>query len=198
MGSTFSGSDPSLGFSQSPEAQQLWQMFSPVLQRAAGAAGQPNSWNSLNAPMPTQSWFENLSPDVKQGVWAPYEEAGQNMLSGLIGGGMAGSARGGMSRNATNLLGDYYAKAGTNYGQQLWNMSYPGMQQAWNTPYNLMGALTGSAMPNTVVYPGQTGIGEAALYGGAANMTNYLTNPSNWGSMWDTGKSIWNTISNWF
>jgi hypothetical protein len=76
------------------------------------------------------------------------------MLSEIIGGGMAGSNRGGLSSSATNLLGSYYAKAGSQYGNQLWNMVYPQSMEAWRMPYNMAGAALGVTLPDAVVSSG--------------------------------------------
>lgn len=87
---------------------------------------------SVNSMMPSTDWYNSISPEVKAGVWAPYEEGG-NMLQeklGSIGG--LGNQRGGVSGEAAAGLGKYYSNATTQAANQLWGMSQPAMQAGWN------------------------------------------------------------------
>lgn len=145
-------------YTSSPEQAQIYSALLPMIQNlsslGASQVGQTNMGAPLaptmpsmsgvlsgapmyNIPstssiMPTQSWYNSLSPEVKAGVWAPYEE-GANMLSERMGGsGQLGSARGGYSGAAGAAMGDYYSNAVNQAGTQLWNMSAPGAMAGWN------------------------------------------------------------------
>ena len=87
---------------------------------------------STSSMMPSTDWYNSMSPEVKAGVWAPYQE-GANALQEQLGsiGGM-GNQRGGVSGSGAAGLGSYYAKAAPQAAMSLWNMSQPAMQAGWN------------------------------------------------------------------
>lgn len=86
---------------------------------------------SVESMMPTQSWYNSLSPEVMKGVWAPYEQASKGMLEQLGGIGQLGSPRGGASGAAGAALGQFSADAANKVGMQAWQMSQPAMQAGW-------------------------------------------------------------------
>jgi hypothetical protein len=86
---------------------------------------------STESIMPTQSWWNNLSGDVKAGAWAPFAEGQNNLLETLGSSGVSGSARGGYSGAAGAALGQYMADATPAYAMNLWNMSSPGAMAGW-------------------------------------------------------------------
>lgn len=97
----------------------------------------PN-YNLPNVPnlMPTQSWYNSLSPDVKAGVWAPYQEAAQQLTEQFGSRGQLGSARAGYSGAYGAAMGEFASNAAQQVGLQTWNMAQPQIQmaqQAWQT-----------------------------------------------------------------
>jgi hypothetical protein len=144
-------------YTSSPEQQQMYAALLPMIQglsqQGVSQIGMPN-YGAPSAPtmpsmtgvlsgvqqyqipstesmMPTQSWWNSLSPDVMAGVWAPYQQASQTMLEQLGGMGQAGSARGGATGAAGAALGQFSADAANKVGLQAWQMSQPAMQAGW-------------------------------------------------------------------
>jgi hypothetical protein len=144
-------------YTQSPEQQEMYRTILPLIQglSQAGQAQlgqanfgapsaptmpsmtgvlsgvQPYQIPSTESMMPTQSWWNSLSPEVMAGVWAPYQQASQSMLEQLGGMGQAGSARGGATGAAGAALGQFGADAANKVGLQTWQMSQPAMQAGW-------------------------------------------------------------------
>ena len=91
--------------------------------------------------MPTTSWYNNMSPQVRAGLWEPYEQ-GANLLTERMGaGGQAGSAMGGFSGAYGDAMGRYYADAQNKVGMQAWGMQQPALMQAMmgNNANQMMG-----------------------------------------------------------
>lgn len=86
---------------------------------------------STQSIMPTSDWWGGLAPQVKQGLWAPYNEGAQQMLEQMGGGGMLGSPSGGMSGAAGAAMGRYYQDAAKDVGLQAWQMTAPGAFAGW-------------------------------------------------------------------
>jgi len=86
---------------------------------------------NVSSMMPSQDWYNSLSPDVMAGVWAPYQQASKGMLEQLGGIGQLGSARGGATGAAGAALGQFGADAANKVGLQAWQMTQPAMQQGW-------------------------------------------------------------------
>ncbi len=84
-------------YSQSPEQQEMYDMLQPYMEQAFSQGGwdisePPDPRNEIpsmqgvisGVPMynlpsaeslqPTQQWWQGVSPDVKQGLWQPYED----------------------------------------------------------------------------------------------------------------------------
>jgi hypothetical protein len=142
------GSD--VRYAQSPEQREVYETITPVLKmlRNAAKAGtspwdipdMPSSQGVLtSAPMynipdigstmPSTDWWGGISPEIKAGLWAPYEEAGHQLIENM--GFTSGSARGGYSGAAGAAMGELAAEAGKNVGLQAWEMTSPMMQREW-------------------------------------------------------------------
>lgn len=150
--------DTKTKYTASPEQRQIYRTLLPMIQGMSSLGtwqiGQPNMGApqaptmpsmtgvlsgvapyripSVKKIQPTQKWFDSLSPEVKAGAWAPYEEGKLNLMETLGGSGMGDSARGGYSGAQGAALGQYLADASNNYGMSLWNMSAPGALAGWN------------------------------------------------------------------
>ena len=143
------GSEPSVQYQQSPEQRQMYQTFMPLMQKI-GQAQQP-LWNIPPAPqapqmpsmsgvlsgvspeyiMPSEKWWDMISPNVKEGLWAPWNEAANQMMETMGAGGQLGSARGGYSGTGERALGELYSRAGEDVGMQAWKMTAPGMMTGY-------------------------------------------------------------------
>lgn len=148
------GSEPSIGYAQSPEQRQIYGMVAPYLQQAFSQGGwnisePPDPRNEIpsmqgvlsDIPMydipstemlqPTQQWWEGVSPDVKAGLWQPYQEASQQLTEYMGGRGQMGSARGGFSGSAGAGMGEIMAQGAMNVPLQAWQMGEQGRMAGW-------------------------------------------------------------------
>lgn len=124
------------------EIRQMWGIGHPMAQQMSLAAqeGIP-LWNVPSMPtvpgpvMPSEQWYQGIAPEVKAGLWAPYKEAGQQLMETLGGSGQIGSARGGYSGAAGAALGQLAAKGSEQVGLQAWNMTAPQMMDYRNQLY---------------------------------------------------------------
>jgi len=117
---------------------------------AGGFTSTGQAWQPPAGLSPTADWYNNLSPEYMEGLWSPVQDAA-NQYTEFMGGG-AGSASGGWSGQAASGLGDLYARAGTQIGQQAWNMGAD-QRQAMMLPYTgALAALSGT-YPEAVVQP---------------------------------------------
>ena len=130
-------------------------------QQLPQAPGAPNMQGVLSgipmydipqAPMPTADWYNSLSPEVMQGLWAPYDYGAQQLTEQLNSAGQAGSARGGYTGAAGAALGELYSRGAKDVGMSAWQMSQPGLFADYNAQLqqNMMGYgnLTQEAMGN--------------------------------------------------
>lgn len=113
---------PNLGAPSAPNMPSMTGVLSGIT---------PYQIPSIEQMMPTSSWWNSLSPEVMQGVWAPYQQASKGMLEQLGGIGQLGSARGGASGAAGAALGQFSADAANKVGLQAWQMSQPAAQMGW-------------------------------------------------------------------
>jgi hypothetical protein len=140
-----------VSYTQSPEQQQMYQSISPLIANIAnsGMNNRP-AWYTPGAPqsggykvqgydvpsnqslMPTSTWYGNISPEVKAGLNAPYDEARQQMFEQMGSQGQMGSASGGYSGAAAAALGKFEATRANNVGLQAWQMTQPGLQADYN------------------------------------------------------------------
>ena len=80
---------------------------------------------------PTSGWYNSIAPEVRQGMWEPWNDASNQMMANMSGIGQLGSPGAGMSGAALNAQGSLYADAGQQVGMQAWNMMQPGQQAMW-------------------------------------------------------------------
>ena len=81
--------------------------------------------------MPTKGWYDNMSPEIKQGMWEPWNDAANQLQMNMGGQGQLGTPGAGYSGAAGTGLGQLYADAGQQVGMQAWNMMQPGQQAMW-------------------------------------------------------------------
>lgn len=114
-------------------ANQLWDV---------GSYNVPQTpWMNPQQAMPTSGWFNNMSPQVKAGLWEPYEQGADLLTERMGAGGQAGSAMGGMSGAYGDAMGRYYGDAQNKVGMQAWQMQQPALQAAMlgNNANNMAG-----------------------------------------------------------
>jgi len=148
------GGSSDVEYTQSPEARQMLESIMPFVQglsqygqqRYFGGApqmGAPSMQGVLTGQqmydipnpataMPTNDWWNSLDPGVKQGLYAPYQEAGQQLMEQMGSKGQMGSARPGYSGAAGAAMGELAGQAANNVGLSAWNMTGPMAQNAWN------------------------------------------------------------------
>lgn len=131
MGSS-GGGDPKM-----PSAQKrLYALAYPLAKRmaTAGVEGAP-LWDVPEMPtvpgpvMPSSQWYQGIAPEVRAGVWAPYQEAAQQLGETFGSRGQMGSPRAGPSGAYGAAMGSFAADAARDVGMQTWQMTYPQMQQ---------------------------------------------------------------------
>jgi len=144
------GSGPDFMTGSTPQQQTVMSQGGPAYQRASGLAAEglplydigqspmAPSYNVVNPDimMPTQTWWNSLSPNVKSGLWAPYQEGAMGLQEMLAGQGQWGSPRGGVSGSAQTAMGKYASEASRNVGLQAWEMTQPAMQTYWSALQN--------------------------------------------------------------
>jgi hypothetical protein len=79
------------------------------------------------AVTPTEGWWSNLSPTIKQGIMQPFEEGSERLREQLNKVGQLGSARGGVSGIGATGLSNYWADAMPKASLTGWQQYAPGM-----------------------------------------------------------------------
>ena len=219
-------------YTQSPEARQMMQAIMPMIQgmgqygtqRYFGGApqmGAPSMAGVLSSQpmydipnpstaMPTADWYGALAPEVKAGLYAPYQEAGQTLMEQMGSRGQLGSQRDGFSGAAGAAMGKLAGEAAKNVGLNAWQMTAPMAMNAWNAdlmrnqqaynvgqqermgdyntamnvwqmPQQMMG-MAPQFMPQGIVQPGSNTAGN--MFGGAASgaMAGTMVSPG-WGTV---------------
>jgi len=168
------------------EIRQLWGMAKPMVERmtTAGLEGQP-MWNVPDMPqvpgpvLPTQEWYQGIAPEVKAGIWAPYQEAAQQLGETFGSKGQQGSARGGYSGAYGAAMGSFAADAAQQAGQQAWGMTAPQMQQYRDQTYQSAMQQRGDVMqaqqaPWTMYPAFMGGAGSLPMYAQPNQMNPYV------------------------
>lgn len=142
------GGGSSVDYEWSNQQKEMYEQSWPFMQGLTKYGGQQMGQPMMGAPMmgappspydipsgqnlmPTQGWYDNISSEVKQGLWEPWNDAANQLQMNMGQQGQLGSPRGGYSGAAGTALGQMYADAGKNVGMQAWNMTQPGNQAMW-------------------------------------------------------------------
>ena len=207
-----SGGDTQVEYAQSPEQRQLMNAYMPMAEglgqygQERYFGGEPNlgapSMNGVltgqqmydipdpSSAMPTQQWWNSLSPEVMAGLNAPWEDQRSQMLEFMGQRGQTGSGQGGYSGAAGAAIGELAGNAAQNIGLNAWEMTSPMAQaswqadlqrnmnaynvgqqermgdyntamQAWQMPYQSMNNMIGQGMPQGYAQQGSGGVGNA-------------------------------------
>ena len=153
-----------VSYTQSPEQQQVFQQLMPLVKMLTQAGqGGTSPWQipSTESLMPSKGWYEGMDPNIMQGIREPYIDASKQLTESLGYG--AGSARGGASGTLGGAQSDFWSNAGTQMGQQAWNMVSPIQQMGWQAelqgnqfPFTAMPGMMGGTYSQPVVQPGST------------------------------------------
>jgi len=140
-----SGGDASISYSDASGQQDLRKALIPVLRGIGGYGAENAQMPNLgvpqlsgelsniplydipqyNTPQPTSGWFNSMSPEIMQGLYEPYNEAGRQMLELMGSRGQVGSAGSGYTGASGALLGELASQAGQQVGLNAWNMMAP-------------------------------------------------------------------------
>jgi hypothetical protein len=148
-----SGGGTETEFVQSPEARRMLSAIMPMVQGlgqygtqryfggepqmgAPSMSGVLTSQPMYDIPdpssaMPTANWFNNLAPEIKAGLYAPYAEAGRGLMEAMGSRGQLGSQKAGMSAASGQAMGELAGQAAKNVGLSAWQMTSPMAMNAW-------------------------------------------------------------------
>lgn len=118
---------------QTPTQESLWNMMIPALKGVFSGKDTGLS--------PTEGWWEGLDEPIRAGIMEPYEEGMSKLRESLIAGG-GGTARGGMSGAAADVLKDAWQDASKEMATTGWGMT----EGARMMPYNLLSLFMPQAM----------------------------------------------------
>ena len=147
-------------------AQQaaLFQQVSPIISRlsqfgtgtgAFGPGGNLFGQPLFNIPqfpqlsaqnlLPTQAFFQNVAPEIRQGFDFETDIARKNLFQQLGEKGQLGSARGGLSGAAGAALGSFEAQRSAQFGEQAFRLAQPGLFAGFQQEAGRLGTLQGQA-----------------------------------------------------
>ena len=148
----------------SAQQNQVFQGIAPILSRlsqfgtgtgAFGPGGNLQGQPLFNIPqfpqlsaqnlLPTQNFFQNVAPEIRQGWDFESGIARENLFQQLGSKGQMGSARGGLSGAAGAALGSFEANRASQFGEQAFRMAQPGLQMGFQQEANRLGTLQGQA-----------------------------------------------------
>jgi hypothetical protein len=107
-------------------------MGMPSAPRMPSAAGVPlYDVPDISTMMPTYNWWGDISPEIREGIRAPYEDASLQMMEQMGARGQIGGESTPYSGTGQAALGEFWADAGTGMAQQGWSMVSPALRQGW-------------------------------------------------------------------
>lgn len=175
------GSSPEVTYGQSPEQEKMWNTMFPVFKNFM-QGNFPEMYDVPSPVGPTTDWYNNISPAVRESLWEPAREGGNQLMETLGAKGMMGGASTPASGSGATAMGKLFADYSQGIGGQAWNMMQPGLMADYSaqlgrniTGYNtsLMPFQTAAGMlPGTYstpfVDPGSPGAFQSLLPMGAA------------------------------
>jgi len=165
------GSSPSLDFEQSKQQRKMWDVMFPQFKNFM-QGNMPGLYDLPSPVLPNTDWYNNLAPEVRQSLWEPAQEAGQQMMEVMGAKGQLGSAGSPMSGSAATGMGKLFADYGQGIGMQAWNMTQPGLMAdyqaqlgrnitGYNTslmPYQMAAGMLPGTYGQPVINPGSQGL----------------------------------------
>lgn len=149
------------------QQEQIFNWAFPMLQ--AGMGQEPYGLPSAQGLQPTQQWYQGISPDVRAGIQAPYNDVYSQMMQTMRGPGSTGpeSTRVFSGPAEEAAAQSFSERAGQNIGMHAWGMTAPGLREqyraevgrnvaAYNRPFQeaqLAAGLIGGTYPTKIVFP---------------------------------------------
>lgn len=189
------GGGSTVTYQQSPEQKRLLDAVMPIIQDMVATIQKgeplyeiptPYEIPSIESLLPSTDWWRGITPEIKESLWAPWNEAADILTERLGAQAQIGSSRGGYSGAAGAALGKLYSEAGKDVGLQAWQMTQPAQQARWEAelakgkdiwgtelsritaPYQLLPSFLGSAsqFTPTAVVGERGGFSPSAMLGG--------------------------------
>ena len=165
------GSSPSIDYAQSPQQKKMWNTMFPVFQNFM-QGNFPQMYDLPSPVGPTTDWYNNIAPQVRQSLWEPAIEGGNQMMEVLGSKGIMGGASTPASGSGATAMGKLFSDYSQGIGGQAWNMMQPGLMadysaqlgrnmQGYQTslmPFQAAASLLPGTYPNPVVNQGNPGM----------------------------------------
>ena len=165
------GDSPSLDFKQGPQQKQMFETMFPVFQNFM-QGNFPQMYDLPNQVGPTTDWYNQIAPEVRQSLWEPAQQGGQQMMEAMGAKGQIGSPGSPISGSAQTAMGSLFADYSQGIGQQAWNMMQPGMMAGYGAelgrnqagyqtslmPFQAASGMLPGTYANPVVSPGSPGL----------------------------------------
>lgn len=159
------GEKPDVTFSSSPQQQQILNQIMPLIQRlSTQGQGGPPAFGIPNpeALLPSAGFLDRLDPNVRAGLFEPFDR-GLDILEGRLSGrGALGNPRAGISGAAADVFGQFGRDILPQIATTAFRTVQPALQQGFNAllqreqaPFNSLLGLTNQSLPTGLVQPGQ-------------------------------------------
>lgn len=186
------GGDDKTSYNYPPQLNQMFDLFMPVAERLA-EGGQ--LWDVPQAPsmfpggkpaydvpspygipspyeipdvmsmMPSRETYDMVSPQVKAGLWAPYEHAQKQLMETLGHRGMLGNQRAGYTGAAGAAIGELMSRGAEDVGLNVARLTMPQLQRGWEAELGRGQQMWGAKMGRGQQMWGADLGREQALYG---------------------------------
>lgn len=152
---------PSVDQKMSHQQNWMFQQFQPYFERMMKQRA--GYWRVPRAVLPDKKWWKSLSPKVKAGLWAPWEESAEHMKEFMGVKGQVGSMSSNVGHTGSyaDAQGRLFAEAGKDVGMQAWRMSSPGLSAEWQAklqrrmaPMSVLGMMP-NMLPTGFISPGK-------------------------------------------
>ena len=144
---TLFGKSPSVDYKSSPQQKEMWKVMFPVFKNFM-QGNFPQMYDLPSPVVPTTDWYNNIAPEVRQSLWEPAIEGGNQMMEVLGAKGMMGGPSTPASGSGATAMGKLFSDYSQGIGGQAWNMISPGLMADYNAQLgrNITGYQT-SLMP---------------------------------------------------
>ena len=170
------GESPSIKFKQSPQQSQVWDTAFPAFQNFM-QGNFPPLYDVPSPVGPTEGWYNNIAPAVRQSLWEPAMEGGQQLLELMGARGQTGSAGSPYSGSAATGLGKLFSDYSQGIGGQAWGMMQPGLMADYQAqlgrnmtgyqtslmPFQTAAGMLPGTYANPIVNPGSQGLLGSAM-----------------------------------
>ena len=163
--SLFGDDDPNVSFQSSPEQKQILDQILPLITKLSefgqGTGGVPYNIPDPQSLLPSAGFLDRLDPNIRQGLFEPFEQ-GLDIIEGRLSGrGQLGNARAGISGAAADVFGKFGQQFLPQVAQSAFQTTQPALQQGFNAllqreqaPFNLVSQAS-SFLPTGLIQPQQ-------------------------------------------